>query len=507
MLVRSGAVDVVAIDSVAALTPRAELEGQMGDQTVGVQARMMSQAMRKLAGNLNRTQTLCLFVNQIREKVGVMFGSPETQPGGRALKFYSSQRLDIRRIETLKDGTEAVGNRVRVKVVKNKVAAPFRQAEFDIEFGKGISTSGCILDLAIEHNVVAKSGSFFSYGDERLGQGRNNAKAYLDEHVEVAKEIEAKIYAALGHRAGPRDPDRPRAGRRRGGRGRRPTAAVEAARRDAAARPRLIAVADAVVRPPLVARRGARHARSAPAGERRGDPEERARARARRRLARAEPARPHRARAARHPRREARRARGGRASCSTSCSTAASSTTPRFAQRFADDRRRLDAWGSERIERRLRELGVAPEHDRRGGRASRTHEDELEAALALLRRRVPARARRRRASATARSACSSARATSSSSPTTRCAATRAPTSRWTERRRRRHALLAPGHCVRRLVVLRSRPATDRAVGPLKLQQNSHFQRTPASSAVTAIHPPTPGQRPGQTLRTHHLAAL
>jgi recombination protein RecA len=198
MLVRSGAVDVVAIDSVAALTPRAELEGQMGDQTVGVQARMMSQAMRKLAGNLNRTQTLCLFVNQIREKVGVMFGSPETQPGGRALKFYASQRLDIRRIETLKEGTEAVGNKVRVKVVKNKVAAPFRQAEFDIEFGQGISTAGCILDLGIEHGIVTKSGSFFSYGDERLGQGRNNAKAYLNEHVEVAKEIESKIYDALG---------------------------------------------------------------------------------------------------------------------------------------------------------------------------------------------------------------------------------------------------------------------------------------------------------------------
>jgi recombination protein RecA len=198
MLVRSGAVDVVAIDSVAALTPRAELEGQMGDQTVGLQARMMSQAMRKLAGNLNRTQTLCVFVNQIREKVGVMFGSPETQPGGRALKFYSSQRLDIRRIETLKDGTEAVGNRVRVKVVKNKVAAPFRQAEFDIEFGRGFSTSGCLIDLGIEHNIVTKSGSFFSYGDERLGQGRNNAKQFLDEHQEVAKEIENKIYAALG---------------------------------------------------------------------------------------------------------------------------------------------------------------------------------------------------------------------------------------------------------------------------------------------------------------------
>ena len=162
----------------------------MGDQTVGVQARMMSQAMRKLAGNLNRTQTLCVFTNQIREKVGVMFGSPETQPGGRALKFYSSQRLDIRRIETLKDGTEAVGNRVRVKVVKNKVAAPFKQAEFDIEFGQGISTSGCLIDYGIEHNIVTKSGSFFSYGDERLGQGRGNAKAFLDEHPETAKEIE-----------------------------------------------------------------------------------------------------------------------------------------------------------------------------------------------------------------------------------------------------------------------------------------------------------------------------
>jgi recombination protein RecA len=198
MLVRSGAVDVVAIDSVAALTPRVELEGQMGDQTVGAQARMMSQAMRKLAGNLNRTQTLCILTNQIREKVGVMFGSPETQPGGRALKFYSSQRLDIRRIETLKDGTEAVGNRVRVKVVKNKVAAPFRQAEFDIEFGKGISTSGCLIDLGLEHNIVSKSGSFFSYGNDRLGQGRANAKAYLDENPALAKEIEEKIYTALG---------------------------------------------------------------------------------------------------------------------------------------------------------------------------------------------------------------------------------------------------------------------------------------------------------------------
>ncbi|NLT06418.1 MAG: recombinase RecA [Solirubrobacterales bacterium] len=198
MLIRSGTVDVVAIDSVAALTPKAELEGQMGDQTVGIQARMMSQAMRKLAGNLNRANTLCLLTNQIREKIGVMFGSPETQPGGRALKFYSSQRLDIRRIETLKEGTEAVGNRVRVKVVKNKVAAPFRQAEFDIEYGVGISTEGCLIDLGIEHDIVTKSGSFFSYGDQRLGQGRNNAKAFLRENPEMMAEIERRIYAATG---------------------------------------------------------------------------------------------------------------------------------------------------------------------------------------------------------------------------------------------------------------------------------------------------------------------
>src|SRR6201994_4023629 len=198
MLIRSGAVDLVAVDSVAALTPRAELEGQMGDQTVGAQARMMSQAMRKLAGNLNRAQTLCVFTNQIREKVGVMFGSPETQPGGRALKFYSSQRLDIRRIETLKEGTEAVGNRVRVKVVKNKVAAPFRQAEFDIEYGVGISREGGLLDFGIEQDLVQKSGSFFSYGEVRLGQGRNNAKQFLQDNPELALEIETKVRTALG---------------------------------------------------------------------------------------------------------------------------------------------------------------------------------------------------------------------------------------------------------------------------------------------------------------------
>ena len=189
---------MVAIDSVAALTPKAELDGQIGDTTVGLQARLMSQAMRKLAGNLNRTNTVCVFTNQIREKIGVQFGSPETQPGGRALKFYASQRLDIRRIETLKEGTEAVGNRVRVKVVKNKVAAPFRQAEFDIEYGVGISREGGLLDFGIEHDLVQKSGSFFSYGETRLGQGRNNAKQFLSDNPELALEIETKIRAALG---------------------------------------------------------------------------------------------------------------------------------------------------------------------------------------------------------------------------------------------------------------------------------------------------------------------
>src|SRR6201989_2156626 len=197
-LIASAAVDVVAIDSVAALTPKAELDGQIGDTTVGLQARLMSQALRKLAGSLNRTNTVCLFTNQIREKIGVQFGSPETQPGGRALKFYSSQRLGIRRIETLKEGTEAVGNRVRVKVVKNKVASPFRQAEFDIEYGVGISREGGLLDFGIEQDLVQKSGSFFSYGETRLGQERNNAKQFLVDNPELALEIETKVRAALG---------------------------------------------------------------------------------------------------------------------------------------------------------------------------------------------------------------------------------------------------------------------------------------------------------------------
>ncbi|TML55378.1 MAG: recombinase RecA [Actinobacteria bacterium] len=198
LLVRSGALDVVAVDSVAALTPKAEIEGEMGDSHVGLQARLMSQALRKLAGTLNRTDTICIFTNQLREKIGVMFGNPETTPGGRALKFYSSVRLDIRRIETLKDGVEAFGNRVRVKVVKNKVAPPFKQAEFDIIYGTGISWEGTVLDAALERKIVQKSGSHFSFEDERLGQGRQNATAFLREHPDVAQQMLARIQALAG---------------------------------------------------------------------------------------------------------------------------------------------------------------------------------------------------------------------------------------------------------------------------------------------------------------------
>jgi recombination protein RecA len=198
LLVRSGAVAVVAIDSVAALTPKAEIEGEMGDSHVGLQARLMSQALRKLAGTLNRTDTICIFTNQLREKIGVMFGSNETTSGGRALKFYASARLDIRRIETLKDGVEAYGNRVRVKVAKNKVAPPFKQAEFDIIYGVGIPWEGTVLDAAIERKVVAKSGSYFSFGDERLGQGRQNATAFLKEHPDLVQGILQGIQAQMG---------------------------------------------------------------------------------------------------------------------------------------------------------------------------------------------------------------------------------------------------------------------------------------------------------------------
>jgi recombination protein RecA len=200
LLVRSGALSVVAIDSVAALTPKAEIEGEMGDSHVGLQARLMSQALRKLAGTLNRTETICIFTNQLREKIGVMFGSPETTPGGRALKFYASVRLDIRRIETLKDGVEAYGNRVRVKVAKNKVAPPFKQAEFDVIYGEGIPWEGTVLDAALERKIVTKSGSYFSFGDERLGQGRQNATAFLKEHPDVVQGIlrQVQMQAAEG---------------------------------------------------------------------------------------------------------------------------------------------------------------------------------------------------------------------------------------------------------------------------------------------------------------------
>ncbi|CAB4828992.1 MAG: recombinase RecA [Actinobacteria bacterium] len=198
MLIRSGALDVIVIDSVAALTPRAEIEGEMGDTHVGLQARLMSQALRKLTANLNKSNTICIFINQLREKIGVMFGSPETTPGGRALKFYSSVRLDIRRIEAIKDGVEVVGNRTRVKVVKNKMASPFKQAEFDIMYGKGISREGGALDLAVEYNIVKKSGAWYTYEGEQLGQGRENAKTFLIENPEIMVDISERVMSESG---------------------------------------------------------------------------------------------------------------------------------------------------------------------------------------------------------------------------------------------------------------------------------------------------------------------
>jgi recombination protein RecA len=198
MLIRSGAIDVVVIDSVAALVPRAELEGDMGDTHVGLQARLMSQALRKLSGTINRSNTTAVFINQIREKIGVMFGSPETTPGGRALKFYSSVRLDIRRIETIKVGTESIGNKVRVKVVKNKVAPPFRMAEFDIMFGEGISREGSLIDVAVEHGIVRKAGAWYTYDGDQLGQGREKAKDYLRNNPELAMQLQDQVLRAVG---------------------------------------------------------------------------------------------------------------------------------------------------------------------------------------------------------------------------------------------------------------------------------------------------------------------
>ena len=197
-LVSSGAIDIVVVDSVAALVPRAEIEGEMGDSHVGLQARLMSQALRKLSGTINKTKTIALFINQIREKVGVMFGNPETTPGGRALKFYSTIRLEVRRAEQIKDGSEIIGNRVKIKVVKNKVAPPFRVAEVDIMYGEGVSKTGELIDMAVEKEIVNKSGSWFSYGEERIGQGRENAKKYLLDHPETMKEIYLKVRKAYG---------------------------------------------------------------------------------------------------------------------------------------------------------------------------------------------------------------------------------------------------------------------------------------------------------------------
>ena len=196
-LVRSGAIDIVVVDSVAALVPRAEIDGEMGDTFVGLQARMMSQAMRKLAGVVSKTNSVVVFINQLREKVGVMYGNPETTPGGRALKFYASVRLDVRRGEQLKNGSEVVGNRTKIKVVKNKVAPPFRVCEFDLLYGLGISKEGSLLDLAVEHEIIQKSGSWFSYNDIRIGQGRDNARKYLQDNPDISKEIEAAIRASV----------------------------------------------------------------------------------------------------------------------------------------------------------------------------------------------------------------------------------------------------------------------------------------------------------------------
>ena len=197
MLVRSGAVDIIIIDSVAALTPKAEIEGEMGDSHMGLQARLMSQALRKLTGNIKRSNVMVIFINQIRMKIGVMFGSPETTTGGNALKFYASVRLDIRRIGAIKRGDEVVGNQTRVKVVKNKVAPPFKQAEFEILYGEGISRLGELIDLGVQHDIVNKAGSWYSYGDDRIGQGKENAREFLKEHPEMADEIERKVRAIL----------------------------------------------------------------------------------------------------------------------------------------------------------------------------------------------------------------------------------------------------------------------------------------------------------------------
>ena len=445
MLVRSGALDIVAIDSVAALTPKAEIEGEMGDSFVGLQARLMSQALRKLNGSLSRSGTICCFTNQLREKIGVMFGNPEVTTGGKALKFYATIRLDIRRIETLKDGTEAVGNRVRVKVVKNKVAPPFKQAEFDITYGKGISREGTLLDLGVFYDVVAKSGAFFSYNDERLGQGRANAKVFLSENPDIADAIEVQIRAKAGlpvsaalaeasaafadatakADAAKAAPPRPKASTRSPARSCRPMNGVlrnpvrcsaEVAGRagrhrparhpprggGAARRRRVRVRRQRVSRGSLAPVQGPRARR----GRRRRDPRGLVgRARHGRRVP---PARPPR----QEPRGASPPAAGQGARRSTPSTTPSSgsrptgsSTTPRSRAATSPTSAGSQSWGAERIRRGLRELGVDAADRRRGARrrgAERGGDgDEFDRALAVLRRRgapeQPLDAARRRA--------------------------------------------------------------------------------------------------------------
>ena len=416
MLVRSGALDIVAIDSVAALTPKAEIEGEMGDSFVGLQARLMSQALRKLAGSLNRSGTICCFTNQLREKIGVMFGSPEVTTGGKALKFYATIRLDIRRIETLKDGTDAVGNRVRVKVVKNKVAPPFKQAEFDIMYGQGISREGTLLDLGVVHDVVAKSGAFFSYNDERLGQGRANAKVVPQgeprhgRRHRAADPREGRSPAGLRRRDGAvRGAGRARGrrpGHRRGPVGLQPClSSLRCGPLAVATSPCTSTAASSAVSATRSSRAGVctKGASSTPTRS----PQLRGQASAERVMADAYRLLGHRARS-RHElrRRLLQKGHDDEAVAEALERLAADGLLDdaEFARCYVADKRGLSGWGSQRIRRGLTELGV--DHDvidaALGAAAAAESEDaELERALEALRRRgapqAPLDAARRRA--------------------------------------------------------------------------------------------------------------